>query len=173
MDSIEQIVDVTEYDSLLNALADALEMKGWTVYDEDARKSGFLDIERRTNLTDHPLTLTIDMTKKDMDSSRDWMEEVCALVHNWDPVEEALIVQHVPEAPRIDRIIDDFKSTYENEIRPLEGICQTVTDAWAEMTQSDRVRVESLDQMCNVAFDTAEELADAHADMQPGDSEAR
>lgn len=34
MDSIEQIVDVTEYDSLLDAIADALDTKGWGVYDK-------------------------------------------------------------------------------------------------------------------------------------------
>lgn len=75
--------------------------------------------------------------------------------------------------PQIDRIIDDFKSTYENEIRPLEGICQVVTDAWDEKVQSDRATEESLDQMCEVAADAVDEPAATCADAQLDGNVAR
>ena len=94
------------------------------------------------------------------------MDAVRHLVHNWDPVEEALIMQHGSGAPQIDRIIDDFKSTYENEILPLEGICQAVTDAWDEKAQSDWACGESLDQMCEVAAEAVDEPAATCADVQ-------
>lgn len=173
MDSIEQIVDVTEYDSLLDAIADVLDSKGWGVYDKDTRDDGELEIERTTRLTGHDLSLTIDLRGKDIDSSRDWMDAVRHLVHNWDPVEEALIMQHGSGAPQVDRIIDDFKSTYVNEIRPLEGIFQVVTDAWDEKTQSDRACGESLDQMCEVAAEAVDEPAATRADVQLDGNVAR
>lgn len=173
MDSIEQIVDVTEYDSLLDAIADVLDSKGWGVYDKDTRDDGELEIERTTRLTGHDLSLTIDLRGKDIDSSRDWMDAVRHLVHNWDPVEEALIMQHGSGAPQVDRIIDDFKSTYVNEIRPLEGIFQAVTDAWDEKTQSDRACGESLDQMCEVAAEAVDEPAATRADVQLDGNVAR
>lgn len=75
-------------------------------------------------------------------------------------------MQHGSGAPQIDRIIDDFKSTYENEILPLEGICQAVTDAWDEKAQSDWACGESLDQMCEVAAEAVDEPAATCADVQ-------
>lgn len=88
-----------------------------------------------------------------MDSTVDWMAAVRDLVWSWDPVEEALIAAESPGAPSVDRIIEDFKSTYENSICGIEAVCQIVTSAWDEKTAAEDAHSESLDQMCEQAND--------------------
>lgn len=110
-------------------------------------------IERETDLTDYDLVLTIDLRDKDMDSASDWMAAVRDLVYSWDPVEEALIAAGCPGAPSVDRIIEDFKSTYENSIYGIEAVCQIVTDAWDEKAAAGDSHSESLDQICRQASD--------------------
>ena len=87
---------VREFDSLPEAIADALDSEGWTVSDDDVRNLGYLEIERETDLTGYDLVLTIDLRGKDMDSASDWMSAVRDLVYSWDPVEEALIAAGCP-----------------------------------------------------------------------------
>lgn len=48
----------------------------------------------------------------------------------------------------VDRIIEDFKSTYENSICGIEAICQIVTNAWDEKTATEGIYSESLDHIC-------------------------
>lgn len=93
---------VREFDSLPEAIADALDSEGWTVSDDDVRNLGYLEIERETDLTGYNLVLTIDLRGKDMDSASDWMSAVRDLVYSWDPVEEALIAAGCPDAPSVD-----------------------------------------------------------------------
>lgn len=107
---------VREFDTLPEAIADALDSEGWAVSDDDVRNLGYLEIERKTDLTGYDLILTIDLRGKDMDSTSDWMTAARELVYSWDPVEEALIAAGCPDAPSVDRIIEDFKSTYESSI---------------------------------------------------------
>ncbi len=81
LDRVERICDgfskqrecVREFDSLPEAIADALDSEGWTVSDDDVRNLGYLEIERETDLTGYDLVLTIDLRGKDMDSASDWM----------------------------------------------------------------------------------------------------
>lgn len=131
LDRVERICDgfskqrecVREFDSLPEAIADALDSEGWTVSDDDVRNLGYLEIERETDLTGYDLVLTIDLRGKDMDSASDWMSAVRNLVYSWDPVEEALIAAGCPDAPSVDRIIEDFKSTYESsKLSPAHGM---------------------------------------------------
>lgn len=130
---------VREFDSLPEAIADALDSEGWTISDDDVRNLGYLEIERETDLTGYDLVLTIDLRGKDMDSASDWMSAVRDLVYSWDPVEEALIAAGCPDAPSVDRIIEDFKSTYESSISGIEAVCQIVTSAWDEKTATSGV----------------------------------
>lgn len=168
LDRIERICDgfskqkesVREFDSLLEAIADALDSKGWSVSEDAARDCGYLEIERETDLTDYDLVLIIDLRGKDMDSTGDWMAAVRDLVYNWDPVEEALIAAGCPGAPSVDRIIEDFKSTYENSICGIEAVCQIVTDAWGEKAAAGDLHSESLDQICRQASDAIDESID-------------
>lgn len=155
LDRVERICDgfskqrecVREFDSLPEAIADALDSEGWTVSDDDVRNLGYLEIERETDLTGYDLVLTIDLRGKDMDSASDWMSAVRNLVYSWDPVEEALIAAGCPDAPSVDRIIEDFKSTYESSISGIEAVCQIVTSAWDEKTAAEDVHSESLDHI--------------------------
>lgn len=161
LDRIERICDgfskqketVREFDSLPEAIADALDSEGWTVEDDDVRNLGYLEIERETDLTGYDLVLTIDLRGKDMDSASDWMSAVRDLVYSWDPVEEALIAAGCPGAPSVDRIIEDFKSTYENSICGIEAVCQIVTTAWDEKAAVEDSHSESLDHICEQASD--------------------
>lgn len=87
LDRVERICDgfskqrecVREFDSLPEAIADALDSEGWTVSDDDVRNLGYLEIERETDLTGYDLVLTIDLRGKDMDSASDWMSAVPAI----------------------------------------------------------------------------------------------
>ena len=168
LDRIERICDgfskqretVREFDSLPEAIADALDSEGWTVFDDDVRNLGYLEIERETDLTGYDLVLNIDLRGKDMDSTGDWMSAIRELVYNWDPVEEALVVAGCPGAPSVDRIIEDFKSTYESSICGIEAICQIVTNAWDEKTATEGIHSESLDQMCEQANDAIDSPTD-------------
>lgn len=126
----------------------------WTVSDDNVRNLGYLEIERETDLTGYDLVLNIDLCGKDMDSTGDWMSAVRELVYSWDPVEEALIAAGCPDAPSVDRIIEDFKSTYESSICGIEAVCQIVTNAWDEKTATEGIHSESLDQMCERASST-------------------
>lgn len=116
-----------------------------------SRQRRDLEIERETDLTGYDLVLNIDLRGKDMDSTGDWMSAIRELVYSWDPVEEALIAAGCPGAPSVDRIIEDFKSTYESSICGIEAICQIVTNAWDEKTATEGTHSESLDQMCERA----------------------
>lgn len=108
MNRVERICDgfskqkeiVREFDTLLEAIADALDSEGWSVSEDVARDCGYLEIERETDLTDYDLVLNIDLRGKDMDSTVDWMSAVRDLVWSWDPVEEALIAAGSPGLPR-------------------------------------------------------------------------
>lgn len=108
MDRVEHSCDgfskqkevVREFDTLPEAIADALDSEGWTVSDEDGRNLGYLEIERETDLTGYDLVLTIDLRGKDMDSASDWMSAVRDLVYSWDPVEEALSPRDARTLPR-------------------------------------------------------------------------
>lgn len=142
---------VRESNSLPEAIADALDSEGWAVSDDDVRNLGYLEIERETDLTGYDLVLTIDLRGKDMDSASDWMTSVRELVYNWDPVEEALIAAECPDAPSVDRIIEDFKSTYKSSICGIEAVCQIVTSAWDEKTETEGIHSESLDHICERA----------------------
>lgn len=161
LDRIDRICDgfskqkesVREFDSLPEAIADALDSEGWNVEDDDVRNRGYLEIERETDLTGYDLVLTIDLRDKDMDSASDWMAAVRDLVYSWNPVEKALIAAGCPGAPSVDRIIEDFKSTYENSICGIEAVCQIVTDAWDEKAAVGDSHLESLDQICRQASD--------------------
>lgn len=174
LDRVERICDgfskqrecVREFDSLPEAIADALDSEGWTVSDDDVRNLGYLEIERETDLTGYDLVLTIDLRGKDMDSASDWMSAVRNLVYSWDPVKEALIAAGCPDAPSVDRIIEDFKSTYESSISGIEAACQIVTSAWDEKTAAEDVHSESLDQICEHASDAIDESASICVDMQ-------
>lgn len=172
MNRVERICDglskqkeiAREFDTLLEAIADALDSEGWSVSEDAARDCGYLEIERETDLTDYDLVLNIDLRGKDMDSTVDWMTAVRDLVWSWDPVEEALIAAGSPGAPSVDRIIEDFKSTYESSICGIEAVCQIVTSAWDEKTTTEDTHSESLDQMCERANDTIDgSMDDARA----------
>lgn len=93
-------------------------------------------------------------------------DDVRDLVYSWDPVEEALIAAGCPDAPSVDRIIEDFKSTYESSISGIEAVCQIVTSAWDEKTATDDIYSESLDQICEHASDAIDESASICVDMQ-------
>lgn len=159
MNRVERICDglskqkeiVRVFDTLPEAIADALDSAGWAVSDDDVRNLGYLEIERETDLTGYDLVLTIDLRGKDMDSTGDWMAAVRDLVYNWDPVEEALVAAGCANAPSVDRIIEDFKSTYESSICGIEAVCQIVTSVWDEKTAPEGIYSESLDQMCEQA----------------------
>lgn len=159
MNRVERICDgfskqkeiVQEFDTLLEAIADALDSEGWSVSEDAARDCGYLEIERATDLTDYGLVLNIDLRGKDIDSTGDWMAAVRELVYSWDPVEEALVAAGCPGAPSVDRIIEDFKSTYESSICGIEAVCQIVTSAWDEKTATEDAHSESLDQICEQA----------------------
>lgn len=174
LDRVERICDgfskqrecAREFDSLPEAIADALDSEGWTVSDDDVRNLGYLEIERETDLTGYDLVLIIDLRGKDMDSASDWMSAVRDLVYSWDPVEEALIAAGCPDAPSVDRIIEDFKSTYESSICGIEAVCQIVTSVWDEKTATDDIHSESLDQICEHASDVIDESASFCVDMQ-------
>ena len=157
---------VREFDTLPEAIADALDSEGWAVSDDDVRNLGYLEIERETDLTGYDLVLTIDLRGKDMDSTGDWMAAVRDLVYSWDPVEEALVAAGCANAPSVDRIIEDFKSTYESSICGIEAVCQIVTSAWDEKTATDDIHSESLDQICEHASDAIDESASICVDMQ-------
>lgn len=103
---------------------------------------------------------------KDMDSASDWMSAVRDLVYSWDPVEGALIAAGCPDAPSVDRIIEDFKSTYESSISGIEAVCQIVTSAWDEKAATDDIHSESLDQICEHVSDAIDESASICVDMQ-------
>lgn len=128
LDRVERICDgfskqrecVREFDSLPEAIADALDSEGWTVSDDDVRNLGYLEIERETDLTGYDLVLTIDLRGKDMDSASDWMSAVRNLVYSWDPVEEALIAAGCPDAPSVDRIIEVSKLSAK--LSPAHGM---------------------------------------------------
>lgn len=181
MDRVERSCDgfskqkeiVREFDTLLEAIADALDSEGWSVSEDAARDCGYLEIERETDLTGYDLVLNIDLRGKDMDSTGDWMAAVRDLVYSWDPVEEALIAAGSPGAPSVDRIIEDFKSTYENSICGIEVVCQIVTSVWAEKTATEDAHSESLDQMCEVAAEAVDEPAATCADVQLDGNVAR
>lgn len=102
-------------------------------------------------ITGYDLVLIIDLRGKDMDSTGDWMSAIRELVYSWDPVEEALVAAGCPGAPSVDRIIEDFKSTYESSICGIEAICQIVTNAWDEKTATEGIHSESLDHICERA----------------------
>lgn len=61
LDRVERICDgfskqrecVREFDSLPEAIADALDSEGWTVSDDDVRNLGYLEIERLRSRTYH------------------------------------------------------------------------------------------------------------------------
>lgn len=159
MNRVERICDglskqkeiVREFDTLLEAIANALDSEGWSVSEDAARDCGYLEIERGTDLIDYDLVLTIDLRGRDMDSSADWMAAARDLVYSWDPVEEALIAAGSSGAPSVDRIIEDFKSTYESSICGIEAVCQIVTSAWDEKTETEGIHSESLDHICERA----------------------
>ena len=88
------------------------------------------------------------------------MTAVRDLVYSWDPVEEALIAAGCPHAPSVDRIIKDFKSTYESSICGIEAVCQIVTSAWAEKTAAEDAHSESLDQICEQASSAIDDPMD-------------
>lgn len=165
LDRVERICDgfskqresVREFDTLLEAIADALDSEGWSVSEDAARDCGYLEIERGTDLTDYDLVLNIDLRGKDMDSTGDWMAAVRDLVYSWDPIEEALMAAGCSGAPSVDRIIEDFKSTYESSICGIEAVCQIVTCAWDEKTTAEDAHSESLDQICEQASDTIDD----------------
>lgn len=172
LDRVERICDgfskqkelVREFDSLPEAIADALDSEGWNVEDDGVRNLGYLEIERETDLTGYDLVLTIDLRDKDMDSTGDWMAAVRDLVYSWDPVEEALLAAKCPGAPSVDRIIEDFKSTYEDSICSIETVCQIVTNAWDEKIAAEDAHSESLDQICEQASDAIDDsMEDPHA----------
>lgn len=71
----KQKESVREFDTLPEAIADALDSEGWTVSDDDVRNLGYLEIERETDLTGYDLILTIDLRGKDMDSTSAWDEK--------------------------------------------------------------------------------------------------
>lgn len=168
MDRVERSCDgfskqkevVREFDTLPEAIADALDSEGWAVSDDDVRNLGYLEIERETDLAGYDLVLTIDLRGKDMDSASDWMSAVRNLVYSWDPVEEALIAAGCPDAPSVDRIIEDFKSTYESSISGIEAVCQIVTSAWDEKTAAEDVHSESLDHICERASSAIDDAMD-------------
>lgn len=168
MNRVERICDglskqkeiVREFDTLLEAIADALDSEGWSVSEDAARDCGYLEIERETDLTDYDLVLTIDLRGKDIDSAADWMAAARDLVYSWDPVEEALIAAGSPGAPSVDRIIEDFKSTYENSICGIEAVCQIVTSVWDEKTAAEGIHSESLEQMCEQASSAVDDPMD-------------
>lgn len=87
-------------------------------------------------------------------------ESVRNLVYSWDPVEEALIAAGCPDAPSVDRIIEDFKSTYESSISGIEAVCQIVTSAWDEKTAAEDVHSESLDHICERASSAIDDAMD-------------
>lgn len=95
-----------------------------------------------------------------MDSTGDWMAAVRELVYSWDQIEEALLAAKCPGAPSVDRIIEDFKSTYEGSICGIETVCQIVTNAWDEKTAAEDAHQESLDQICEQASDTIDDSMD-------------
>ena len=168
MNRVERICDglskqkeiVREFDTLLEAIADALDSEGWSVSEDAARDCGYLEIERETDLTDYDLVLTIDLRGKDIDSAADWMAAARDLVYSWDPVEEARIAAGSPGAPSVDRIIEDFKSTYENSICGIEAVCQIVTSVWDEKTAAEGIHSESLEQMCEQASSAVDDPMD-------------
>lgn len=168
MNRVERICDglskqkeiVREFDTLLEAIADALDSDGWSVSEDAARDCGYLEIERETDLIGYDLVLNIDLCGKDMDSTGDWMAAVRDLVYSWDPVEEALIAAGSPGAPSVDRIIEDFKSTYENSICGIEAVCQIVTSVWDEKTAAEGILSESLEQMCEQASSAVDDPMD-------------
>lgn len=174
MNRVERICDgfskqketVREFDTLPEAIADALDSERWAVSDDDVRNLGYLEIERETDLTGYDLILTIDLRGKDMDSTSDWMTAARELVYSWDPVEEALIAAGCSDAPSVDRIIEDFKSTYKSSICGIEAVCQIVTSAWDEKTATDDIHSESLDQICEHASDAIDASASICVDMQ-------
>lgn len=174
MNRVERICDgfskqketVREFDTLPEAIADALDSEGWTVSDDHVRNLGYLEIERETDLTGYDLVLNIDLRDKDMDSTGDWMSAIRELVYSWDPVEEALVAAGCSGAPSVDRIIEDFKSTYESSICGIEAVCQIVTSAWDEKTATDDIHSESLDQICEHASDAIDASASICVDMQ-------
>lgn len=90
----------------------------------------------------------------------DWMSAVRNLVYSWDPVEEALIAAGCSDAPSVDRIIEDFKSTYESSISGIEAVCQIVTSAWDEKTAAEDVHSESLDHICERASSAIDDAMD-------------
>lgn len=55
---------VREFDTLPEAIANALDSEGWTVSDDDVRNLGYLEIERETDLTGYDLVLNIDLRGK-------------------------------------------------------------------------------------------------------------
>ena len=181
MNRVERIYDgffkqkeiVRKFDTLLEAIANALDSEGWSVSEDAARDCGYLEIERGTDLTDYDLVLTIDLRGRDMDSAADWMAAARDLVYSWDPVEEALIAAGCPSAPSVDRIIEDFKSTYENSICGIEAVCQIVTSVWDEKTATEGTHSESLEQMCEVAAEAVDEPAATRADVQLDGNVAR
>lgn len=168
MNRVERICDgfskqkeiVRKFDTLLEAIANALDSEGWSVSEDAARDCGYLEIERGTDLTDYDLVLTIDLRGRDMDSAADWMAAARDLVYSWDPVEEALIAAGCPSAPSVDRIIEDFKSTYENSICGIEAVCQIVTSVWDEKTATEGTHSESLEQMCEQASSAVDDPMD-------------
>lgn len=168
MNRVERICDgfskqkeiVRKVDTLLEAIADALDSEGWSVSEDAARDCGYLEIERGTDLTDYDLVLTIDLRGRDMNSAADWMAAARDLVYSWDPVEEALIAAGCPGAPSVDRIIEDFKSTYENSICGIEAVCQIVTSVWDEKTATEDTHSESLEQMCEQASSAVDDPMD-------------
>lgn len=88
------------------------------------------------------------------------------LVYSWDPVDEALVAARCANAPSVDRIIEDFKSTYESSICGIEAVCQIVTSAWDEKTATEDIHSESLDQICEHVSDAIDESASICVDMQ-------
>lgn len=168
MNRVERICDgfskqketVRKFDTLLEAIANALDSEGWSVSEDAARDCGYLEIERASDFTDYDLVLNIDLRARDMDSTGDWMAAVRDLVYSWDPVEEALIAAGSPGAPSVDRIIEDFKSTYENSICGIEVVCQIITSVWDEKTTTEDTHSESLDQMCEQASSAVDDPMD-------------
>lgn len=168
MNRVERICDglskqkeiAREFDTLLEAIADALDSEGWSVSEDAARDCGYLKIERETDLTGYDLVLNIDLRGKDMNSTGDWMAAVRDLVYSWDPVVGALIAAGCPGAPSVDRIIEDFKSTYESSICGIEAVCQIVTSAWDEKTATVDTHSESLDQICEQASSVIDDPMD-------------
>lgn len=80
----KQKESVREFDTLPEAIADALDSEGWSVSEDAARDCGYLEIERETDLTGYDLVLNIDLRGKDMDSTGG-IEVVCQIVTSvWD-----------------------------------------------------------------------------------------